>query len=111
MNETIPIIRLGRLSDIPPGHGKCYTVEDEEIAVFRQRGGSLFAVQNRCPHRQGPLSDGICGGGKIICPLHGHKFDLATGQGSEPNEHLKVYRVTEIDGELQLEWAGDGGIT
>ena len=77
----------------------------EEIAVFRQRDGGLFATQNRCPHRQGPLSEGVCGAGKVICPLHGHKFDLATGQGAEPGEGVKVYNVIESGGDVILqEW-------
>lgn len=106
MMKSIALVALGRAADVPLGQGKCYTVGRQEIAVFRQRDGRLFAAENRCPHRQGPLSDGICGAGKIVCPLHGHKFELATGEGSEPGECIKVYTVTEIDGELQLEWTG-----
>jgi nitrite reductase (NADH) small subunit len=77
-------------------------VAGEEIAVFRQRDGQLFAVQNRCPHRQGALAEGIAGGGKVICPLHAHKFDLATGEGSELHECVKVYAVCETNGVLRL---------
>lgn len=93
---------LGNLESIPPGHGRCFTVNGEEIAVFRQRDGTLFAIQNRCPHRQGPLADGIIGAGKVVCPLHGHKFDLATGTGSEPHECVKVYAVIDVDGKVLL---------
>ena len=42
------------------------------------------------------------GGGKVICPLHAHKFDLATGTGSEAGECVKVYAVRELDGEILL---------
>ena len=52
-------VNLGSISRIPEGQGRCYVVGAEEIAVFRQRDGRLFATQNRCPHRQGPLADGI----------------------------------------------------
>lgn len=102
MSATSQIVNLGNVNNIAPGQGRCYLVEGEEIAVFRQRDGRLFAVQNRCPHRQGPLSEGICGAGKIICPLHSHKFDLATGQGAEPGECVKVYRVAESNGDVML---------
>ncbi len=95
-------INLGSIEKIALGQGRCYLVGDEEIAVFRQRDGQLFATQNRCPHKQGPLSEGVAGGGKVICPLHGHKFDLASGAGSEPGECVKVYTVRELDGEIQL---------
>ena len=61
-----PTINLGNIGRIPVGQGRCYVVGAEEIAVFRQRDGRLFATQNRCPHRQGPLSEGVMGGGQVI---------------------------------------------
>ena len=95
-------ISLGSISTIPMGQGRCYVVGGEEIAVFRQRDGRLFATQNRCPHRQGPLSEGVMGGGRVICPLHSHRFNLEDGAGGEPGECLKVYRVEERKGEVVL---------
>ncbi len=102
MNATSQTVNLGSVHNIPLGQARCYIVEGEEIAVFRQRDGRLFATQNRCPHRQGPLSEGLCGAGKVICPLHAHAFDLATGQGAEPGEALRVYPVSESNGDLIL---------
>ena len=104
MAETTatPTINLGSISRIPVGQGRCYVVGAEEIAVFRQRDGRLFAIQNRCPHRQGPLSEGVMGGGRVICPLHAHRFNLEDGTGSEPAECVRVYRVQELDGEMLL---------
>ena len=104
MAETTvtPTVSLGSISRIPVGQGRCYVVGAEEIAVFRQRDGRLFAVQNRCPHRQGPLSEGVMGGGRVICPLHSHRFNLEDGAGSEPDECVKVYRVEERKGEILL---------
>jgi nitrite reductase (NADH) small subunit len=60
-------------------------------------------VQNRCPHKQGRLAEGIAGGGKVICPLHAHKFDLTTGEGSEKGECLKVYKAADVNGEILLQ--------
>lgn len=104
MAETTatPTINLGSISRIPMGQGRCYVVGAEEIAVFRQRDGRLFATQNRCPHGQGPLSEGVMGGGRVICPLHSHRFDLKDGTGSEHGECLEVHRVKELDGEILL---------
>ena len=99
---TVPTVNLGSVTRIPVGQGRCYVVGAEEIAVFRQRDGRLFATQNRCPHRQGPLSEGVIGGGHVICPLHGHRFNLEGGMGSEPGECVKAYRVTEDEGEILL---------
>jgi nitrite reductase (NADH) small subunit len=95
-------VNLGSISRIPDGQGRCYVVGLEEIAVFRQRDGRLFATQNRCPHRQGPLSEGVMGGGKVICPLHAHRFDLKDGAGSEPGECVQVYQVKVVDGEIVI---------
>lgn len=94
---------LGNIDSIAPGHGRCFQVNGEEIAVFRQRNGQLFALQNLCPHRQGPLADGIIGDGKVVCPLHGHKFHLSTGAGSEPSECVRTYLVQVRDGEMFIQ--------
>jgi nitrite reductase (NADH) small subunit len=71
--------KLGPLSAIPPGEGRTFQVNAEQIAVFRTRGGQVFATQAHCPHRGGPLADGLVGGSVVICPLHAWKFDLETG--------------------------------
>ena len=99
---AIPTINLGRVSRIPEGQGRCYVVGTDEIAVFRQRDGRLFATENRCPHRQGPLAEGVLGGGRIVCPLHSHQFNLATGCGNEPVECLRLFPVREADGDIIL---------
>lgn len=95
-------LNLGSVEKVPQGQGFCFIVDGREIAVFRQRDGKLFATQNRCPHKQGPLSEGIIGAGKVICPLHSHKFDLCTGEGPEPQECVKVYAVREEKGDILI---------
>lgn len=101
-STAAPTINLGSVSRIPEGQGRCYVVGTEEIAIFRQRDGQLFAAQNRCPHRQGPLSEGVLGGGHVICPLHGHRFNLQDGAGDDAGESLKVYEVKVKEGEILL---------
>jgi nitrite reductase (NADH) small subunit len=71
---------LGSVEKIPPGEGREYEVAGKLIAVFRDRGGALFATQARCPHRDGHLADGIVGAGRVICPLHAFRFELSSGQ-------------------------------
>ena len=95
-------LSLGSVDKVPMGQGFCFIVAGQEIAVFRQRDGKLFATQSRCPHKQGPLAEGVMGGGKVICPLHSHKFDLCTGEGPDPKECLRVYSVRELGGEILL---------
>jgi len=102
------LISLGSVGRIPVGQGRCYVVGAEEIAVFRQRDGRLFATQNRCPHRQGPLSEGVIGDGQVICPLHAHRFELKDGTGTEPGECVRAYGVEVRKGEIFLRLTGEG---
>lgn len=70
---------VGSVETIPLGEGRRFVLQGEAVAVFRGRDGALFATQALCPHRQGPLADGMVGGGRVVCPLHAYDFDLATG--------------------------------
>ena len=88
-------IHLGGVEQIPLGQGRCFMIGVHEVAVFRGRDGRLWAIENRCPHRGGPLAEGIIGRDQVVCPLHGHKFDLTTGQGSEARECVNVFKVWE----------------
>jgi nitrite reductase (NADH) small subunit len=85
---------LGPLERIPLGEGRRYRVGSEDVAVFRTRTGDVYAVQADCPHRRGPLADGLIGSGKVVCPLHGFTFDLATGEPVQTQcASLRVYTV------------------
>lgn len=95
-------ISLGPVNKIPLGQGFCFVVGSEEIAVFRPRGGGLIAISNRCPHRNAPLCDGVIDQEHVICPYHGHKFHLVTGQGAEKGETVKSFAVCEEKGEIFL---------
>ena len=108
--EIKPLVfNLGSVNKIPLGQGMCFVVCGEEVAVFRQRDGRIFATHNRCPHRQGPLSEGVIGNGSVLCPLHAHKFDLATGKGVE-HECVKTYPVREDSGEIILSFSPDAHV-
>ena len=71
--------KIAPLTAIPSGEGRNFSVLGKGIAVFRTRDGRVFATQAECPHRGGPLADGLLGGSTLICPLHAWKFDLETG--------------------------------
>ncbi len=100
--EKNKVFNLGPINQVLPGLGKSFVVQGEQIAVFRGRDGRLFAIQNICPHKQMPLADGVMGDGIVICPGHGHKFNLTTGQGSEAGESVETFEVLEKDGEIFL---------
>ncbi len=74
------VYNLGSIERIPLGEGRSFRVEETMIAIFRTRKNEVFATQATCPHKGGPLADGILGDGKIVCPLHTYKFQLATGE-------------------------------
>lgn len=103
-HETPRFLELGSSTLIPPGEGRVFEVGARRVAVFRTRGGELFATQAECPHRGGPLADGLVGGGRVVCPLHGFQFDLRTGDAvNDRCEMLTTYRVSETaDGRIVL---------
>jgi len=96
-------VDLGPLDFIPLGEGRAYIVGGCTITVFRQRDGRLFATDNECPHRGGPLADGIVGAGKVICPLHAWKYDLATGRCLGEDVTLRTYPVHAVNGRIVVE--------
>jgi nitrite reductase (NADH) small subunit len=103
------VYNLGSISRIPMGEGRTFRVNETLVTIFRMRDGNVFATQSTCPHRAGSLADGLVGGGKVICPLHGYAFDLATGQALEnPCEKLRTYPVSlNVAGDILLTLAAD----
>jgi nitrite reductase (NADH) small subunit len=66
------------VADVPLGEGRQAEVDGVRVAIFHTVEG-WYAVQARCPHRDGPLADGLVGEHSVICPLHAFRFDLADG--------------------------------
>jgi nitrite reductase (NADH) small subunit len=97
MTRTMVELKLCALSAIPLGEGRNFDAPGEKIAVFRTRSGGVFAVQATCPHRGGPLADGLLGGTTLICPLHAWKFDISTGDVISGECGLKTYPVRVDD--------------
>jgi nitrite reductase (NADH) small subunit len=93
MTAKITEFTVGSLGAIPLGEGRSFSAFGEKVAVFRTRTGQVFAVQAECPHRGGPLADGLLGGTTLICPLHSWKFDLASGNAQFGDCGLKTYPV------------------
>lgn len=72
-------IRITSTADIPLREGRSVQIAGHDIAIFNL-GDRFLAVENKCPHRGGPLADGIVSGGNVVCPLHAWKVDLASGE-------------------------------
>ena len=73
-------VRVCRVEDIPLGLGRAFRVGGIDIAVFRSRAGAIHAMENRCPHRGGPLAEGMLAGDHVVCPFHSFRFDLGSGE-------------------------------
>ena len=74
-------IDIGWVNEIPVRGSRTVPVAGgEEVAVFRTADGKVFALANRCPHKGGPLSQGIIHGHNVACPLHNWSIALATGE-------------------------------
>lgn len=71
-------IPVARLSDLDPRGRTVVTIEGEKVALIKV-GGEVFAVQDTCPHRGGPLSEGDLEGYVLHCPLHAWPFDVRSG--------------------------------
>ena len=97
-------ITVAPLSAIPIGEGRTFEIAGERIAIFNARPGQVFAVQASCPHKGGPLADGLLGENTVICPLHASKFDLTTGAslgGPAGDCRIKTYPV-RLDDRQQI---------
>lgn len=108
MNTVSPaIIDIGRIDDIPPQGARVVRLPALELAVFRTAAGEIFALDNRCPHKGGPLSEGIVHGRAVTCPLHNWVIDLATGEAQGPDAGcVRTVRVeVSADGRLSLDLA------
>ena len=76
-------VRIGPCESVPLREGRTVRVADREIGLFNL-GDRFLAIDNACPHRGGPLADGLVSGGSVVCPLHGWKIDLETGRVERP---------------------------
>ena len=73
------------------------------IAIFRSAADTVFALEDRCPHQGGPLSQGIVHGESVTCPLHGWCIGLADGQATAPDEGcVEHFEVRVVDGVVEL---------
>lgn len=94
---------IGLLEAIPRLGARVVETDGGAIAVFRTATDELFAIDDRCPHRGGPLSPGIVAGTTVTCPLHGWNIELASGSAVAPDEGIvSTYPVKVIAGRVFL---------
>ncbi len=95
-------IVIGRLSDIPQRGARCLDTPDGKFAVFRTADDRVFAIDDHCPHKGGPLSQGIVHGASVTCPLHNWVISLETGKAQGADEGCVRTIPIRCEGETLL---------
>jgi nitrite reductase (NADH) small subunit len=94
---------IGSIDEIPVGEGRTFAVGGKQIAVFRLRDGSLRAIDAVCPHKGGPLADGLADDRVVVCPLHGYTFDMCTGgEAGGADMSVRSYPVSTEEGTIRV---------
>lgn len=90
---------IGTVGEIPAEGSRVVRTDAGDVAVFRTADGDLHAIEDACPHKAGPLSQGIVHGGQVTCPLHNWVIDLATGVVAGPDEGCVRTLPLRLEGE------------
>ncbi len=97
-------IKITEIENIPLREGRSVKIGDDDIAVFNL-GDRFAAIENRCPHSGGPLCDGIVSGATVVCPLHGWRICLITGDIVKPQlpVRVEIYPARVEDGIVMVD--------
>lgn len=90
---------VGCLADIPAQGARVVRTSFGDVAVFRTVDDEILAIEDRCPHRGGPLSQGIVHGTQVTCPLHNWVIDLVSGGVVGPDEGCVTKIPVRLTGE------------
>lgn len=102
--ETIPNwYDLCQLTDVPVRGSRRAVIEEKTIGLFRTTDNTIYAIDDECPHKHGPLSQGIVHDNCVTCPLHNWVIDLRSGEAvGADSGSVKSYPVKIVDGRIQL---------
>ena len=101
------MIDIGGLTDIPAQGARVVKTAFGCVAIFRTAEDQIFALDDRCPHKGGPLSEGIVHGSQVTCPLHNWAFDMVTGQAQGADSgQVATYPVRIEAGRIWLDATG-----
>ncbi len=97
-------VDIGALDDIPPQGARVVKTAQGCVAVFRTADDRVFALEDRCPHKGGPLSEGIVHGDRVTCPLHNWVFDMNSGlaQGADEGA-VRTYPIRVQQGRVLID--------
>jgi nitrite reductase (NADH) small subunit len=90
---------VGPLADIPQKGARVVESSDGDVAIFRTSNDEVFALFDQCPHKKGPLSQGIVYDKRVACPLHNWVIDLDSGSATGPDEGCtRTFKTKIADG-------------
>jgi nitrite reductase (NADH) small subunit len=96
-------IEIGRIEDIPPQGARVIRTAQGDIAIFRTATDEIFALRDRCPHKGGPLSQGIVSGKTVTCPLHNGNLARDTGEAVAPDDGCAGhFPVKVVEGRISV---------
>ena len=96
---TLHRVAVCKERDIPLGLGRSFQIGGRLVAVFKSRDGSVFAMDGTCPHKGGPLADGMVVGRQVVCPLHAYRYEAHTGACDSPGLCAVDTFPTEVEGD------------
>ena len=95
-------IDIGALDDLPLRGSRCVQTPTGKVGVFRTADDRVFAIRNECPHKGGPLSEGIVHGTSVTCPLHNWVISLETGKAQGADEGAAETIPVRVEGDRVL---------
>ena len=97
-------LEITALNTIPVLGSRVIETETVNIAIFRGKDDKIFAIKDECPHKKGPLSQGIMHGDSVTCPLHNWKISLVSGEALGVDEGCtNTYKTKVEDGKVFLD--------
>ncbi len=97
-------VKAAKTTEIPERTAKFLEIEDKRIALFNL-DGEFYALDDTCPHAEGPLSEGSIEGEDVECPWHGSRFNIKTGAVTEPPalDNVTRYNVRVTGEDIEIE--------
>ena len=96
-------IDIAALDDIPVRGARVIKTRMGCVAIFRTIEDKIFAIDDSCPHKKGPLNDGMVHGNAVTCPLHNLVIDLETGLANDRKLRVNTYEILVERGRILLD--------
>ncbi|MDH5301954.1 MAG: nitrite reductase small subunit NirD [Gammaproteobacteria bacterium] len=93
-------VEVGSVESIPRLGARVVKREEGNIGIFRTENDEIFALRDACPHKKGPLSQGIVHGKRVTCPLHNWKLELETGEAVAPDQGCAARFPVKVENDI-----------